>query len=205
MELNNKFRSITIFIAISSLLFPVLKTKANEFKKGFYTSASFGLGKYSGMLQTHPSDYPHDSGFGYEANIGYDFGEKFRIDLSYNNNVSKIESGRHAFFSSYMLNGYVDLPIENSKWEPFLGLGIGSTHVDGTNICYGGGVDHCEDDVLTIGISGGVNYSLSKKIDLTAKLNYFKFDDITIIDSGRTINANDSSNVVANMGLKFKF
>ena len=65
--------------------------------------------------------------------------------------------------------------------------------------------DHCEDDVLTIGISGGVNYSLSKKIDLTAKLNYFKFFVITVIDSGRTINANDSSNVVANMGLKFKF
>ena len=210
MKLNKKFGSITIFVAIWSLFFPVLKTKANEFKKGFYTSASFGIGKYSGMLQTHTennvqSDYPHDSGFGYEANIGYDFGKKFRIDLSFNNNSSKIESGRHAFLSSLMLNGYIDLPIKDSKWEPFIGLGIGSTNVDGTNTCHGGGVDHCEDDVLTIGINGGVNYSLSKKIDLTAKLNYFKFDDITMIDSGRTINANGSSNVVANMGLKFKF
>ena len=210
MKSNKTFRSITIFIGIFSLFFPFLETKANEYKKGFYTSASIGLGKYSGMLQTHTennvqSDYPHDAGFNYEANIGYDFGKKYRFDLSYNNNSSKIESGRHAFISSLMLNGYIDFPIEDSKWEPFIGLGIGTTNVNGTNTCFQGGVDDCVDDVLTIGVSGGVNYALSKTIDLTSKLTYYKFDDITMIDSGRTINANDTFNVVANMGLKFKF
>ena len=210
MKLNKKISSITFFIATFSLFLPVLKVKASEYKTGFYTSASFGLGKYSGMLQTHTeagaqSDYPHDAGFNYEVNIGYDFGKKYRLDLSYNNSSSKIESGRHAFISSLMLNGYIDFPIENSQWEPFLGLGVGSSNVDGTNTCIGGGIDHCVDDVLTIGVSGGVNYSLSKKIDLTGKLTYLKFDDITMIDSGRTIKANDSSNVVASMGLKFKF
>ena len=212
MKSNNMFRSISIFISIFYLLLSGLKAKANEYKKGFYSSVSLGIGKYSGILQTHNdsgvlANYPHTSGFSYEGSIGYDFGKRYRVDLSYANSTSRIEEGNntHAFFSSYMLNGYIDFQIENSKWEPFIGLGIGTTNVDGTNTCFEGGVDHCIDDVLTLGVSGGVNYALSKQLDLTSKLTYYKFDDITIIDSGRTINANDSHNVVANMGLKFKF
>jgi len=212
MKLNKIFRSVSLFISIFYLSLPVLKTKANEYKKGFYSSISFGSGKYSGSLQTHNdsgvlANYPHSSGFSYEGSVGYDFGKRYRIDLSYTNNTSKIEEGNgtHAFFSTLMLNSYIDFPIENSKWEPFIGLGIGTTNVDGTNTCFEGGVDHCVDDVLTLGVSGGVNYALSKKIDLISKLTYYKFDDITIIDSGRTINENNSSNVVANMGFKFKF
>ena len=212
MKLIKIFRSISLSISIFFLLLPVLKTKANEYKKGFYSSVSFGSGKYSGILQTHNdsgvlANYPHSSGFSYEGSIGYDFGKRYRIDLSYSKNNSRIEEGNgtQAFFSSLMLNGYIDFQMENSKWEPFIGLGLGTTNVDGTNTCFEGGVDHCIDDVLTVGVSGGVNYALSNKVDLTSKLTYYKFDDITIIDSGRTIKANDTSNVVANMGLKFKF
>ncbi len=212
MKLNKIFRSISLFASIFYLFLPGLKTNANEYKKGFYSSASFGSGKYSGILQTHNdsgvlANYPHSSGFSYEGSIGYDFGKRYRIDLSYANNTSKIEEGNgtHAYFSSLIMNGYIDFQIEKSKWEPFIGLGIGTTNVDGTNTCFEGGVDHCVDDVLTLGVSGGVNYALSKKVDLTSKLTYYKFDDITMIDSGRVINANASSNVVANMGLKFKF
>ena len=176
MKSNNMFRSISIFISIFYLLLSGLKAKANEYKKGFYSSVSLGIGKYSGILQTHNdsgvlANYPHTSGFSYEGSIGYDFGKRYRVDLSYANSTSRIEEGNstHAFFSSYMLNGYIDFQIENSKWEPFIGLGIGTTNVDGTNTCFEGGVDHCLDDVLTLGVSGGVNYALSKKIDLTAQ------------------------------------
>ena len=212
MKSNNMFRSISIFISIFYLFLSGLKAKANEYKKGFYSTVSLGIGKYSGILQTHNdsgvlANYPHSSGYSYEGSIGSDFGKRYRIDLSYANSTSRIKEGNstHAFFSSYMLNGYIDFHIENSKWEPFIGLGIGTTNVDGTNTCFAGGVDHCLDDVLTLGVSGGLNYALSKQLDLTTKLTYYKFDDITIIDSGRTINANDSYNVVANTGLKFKF
>ena len=110
-----------------------------------------------------------------------------------------------------MLNGYIDFPIKNKRWEPFLGIGIGTTNVNAKNLCYraGNGVD----DVITVGLNAGVNYALTKSIDLTSKVSYLKFDDMTFTDigptylsnNGVTYNAKNTSNVIANLGLKFKF
>ena len=35
-----------------------------------------------------------------------------------------------------MLNGYLDF-IEDTKWEPFIGIGIGTPEIDVEDICVG--------------------------------------------------------------------
>ena len=211
MKFNKITTLIPLLISTISLLFPISKLYAEEYKKGMYTSVGLGIMDYSGIILNDPSDYPHESGFNYEGNIGYDFGKKYRIEIGFNSATSKIESGSHAFFRSIMLNGYIDFPIENKRWEPFLGIGIGTTNVNAKNLCYSAG--NCVDDVITVGINGGINYALTKSIDLTSKVSYLKFDDMTFTDNGPTYlsntaviyNANNTSNVIGNLGLKFKF
>ena len=194
----------TSLVSLSPLT--INSANADEFKKGFYSSYSLGAGTYSDLLLSGTIlSLPFDYGFSYEGGFGYDFGKTFRTELSYTNTTSSISTGNQAKFGSFMFNGYIDFPLGNSKWAPFVGAGIGTTNVDATNLCTAGGTDDCKDNVSTYAISGGINYALNDKTEITTKLTYFGFGDIDVTDDGTTLRVTDSETLSYRVGLTFKF
>lgn len=182
--------------------------RAEEYKSGIYGSINIGGGKFSDVEQPGAATIGFDTGFSYEGSLGYDFGKRFRADISYSNTTSgaTLEGvDIDAKFGSLMLNGYIDFPIAESKWEPFIGVGLGTTKADMEDSCTAAANTDCTDDVFTFGISGGVNYALNSETDITAKITYLGFDDIEIINVGNEVKITDSETLSATVGIKFKF
>ena len=203
------FKSLSTVVTTSLIsLAPLTIDSANaeEYKKGFYSSFGLGAGTFSDLLLSGTIySVPFDYGFSYETGFGYDFGKRFRAELSYTNTTSEISTGNQAKFGSFILNGYVDFPIENSKWAPFLGVGIGTTNVDATNLCTVGGTDDCKDNTSTYSLSGGINYALNDTTEITSKVTYLGFGDIDTTDDGVTLRVSESETLSFRIGLTFRF
>ena len=203
------FKSLSTVVTTSLIsLAPLTIDSANaeEYKKGFYSSFGLGAGTFSDLLLSGTIySVPFDYGFSYETGFGYDFGKRFRAELSYTNTTSEISTGNQAKFGSFILNGYVDFPIENSKWAPFVGVGIGTTNVDATDLCSPGGSDDCKDNVSTYSLSGGINYALNDTTEITSKVTYLGFGDIDTTDDGVTLRVSESETLSYRIGLTFKF
>ncbi len=189
-------------LAISALSAPV---NAEE-EKGFYTAISLGSGTFSDVVVVGtPFSIPFDYGFSYEGAVGYDFG-RIRTEVSYNKTSSAVATGNKIELGSWMFNGFLDFPIKDSKFEPFIGLGYGSTRVDSTNLCTVGGVDSCTDDVGTWGFSIGTGYEISESVDLTGTMTYLGFDTINISDDGSaTVAVTGAETLAFRVGVRFKF
>ena len=193
-------------VASISILPLAQEVKADDYEKGFYGSIGAGAGTFSDLLLLGtPFALAFDAGFSYEGALGYDFGKSFRVDVSYTNTTSSITTGNQAKFGSIIFNGYLDFPIENTKWTPFIGAGYGSTNVDAVNLCTAGGADQCTDDVGTYSLSGGVSYALNPGTDITGKITYLGFNTINVIDDGVGITVLNSETLSAHIGVKFKF
>ena len=203
------FKSLSTVVTTSLIsLAPLTIDSANaeEYKKGFYSSFGLGAGTFSDLLLSGTIySVPFDYGFSYETGFGYDFGKRFRAELSYTNTTSEISTGNQAKFGSFILNGYVDFPIDDSKWAPFVGVGIGTTHVDATNLCTVGGTDDCQDNVNTYSLSGGINYALNDTTEKTSKVTYLGFGDIDTTDDGVTLSVSESEILSYRIGLTFRF
>ena len=193
-------------IASMSILPLSPQVKADDYEKGFYGSIGAGAGTFSDLILVGtPFALGFDPGFSYEGSFGYDFGKHFRTDVSYTNTTSSVSTGNQAKFGSIILNGYLDFPIEDTKWTPFIGAGYGSTNVDAVNLCTAGGADDCTDDVATYSISGGVSYALNSDTDITGKITYLGFDTINVSDDGVGVAVLDSETLSVHIGMKFKF
>ena len=194
-------------IASMNILPLAPEVKADDYEKGFYASIGAGAGTFSDIFYTDtPFAYAFNEGFSYEGSFGYDFGKNFRADISYMNTTSATNiNNDQAKFGSIILNGYLDFPIGDTKWTPFIGAGYGSTNVDAVNLCTSGGSDDCKDDVGTYSLSGGISYALNSNTDITGKITYLGFDDIKITDDGTLITVTESKNLSAHLGIKFRF
>ena len=203
-----KFNSISLLTAGTLALLSTDFVKAEEYKSGVYASINIGAGKFSDVTQAGGGTLEFDSGMSYEGSLGYDFGKRFRADVSYSNTTSSSTINGVDFdvkFSSIMLNGYIDFPIEDTKWEPFIGVGLGTTEGDMDESCTAAANTDCTDNFFTFGITGGVNYALNPGADLTAKITYLGFDDIDITNQGAAVTITDSETLSAHLGIKFKF
>lgn len=208
MKQLKKLSSITLITAGSIALLSPNFVSSEEYKSGVYGSISIGAGKFSDVEQAGAGTIEFDPGFSYEGSLGYDFGKHFRTDLSYSNTSSSATingADIDAKFGSIMLNGYIDFPIEDTKWEPFIGVGVGSTNGDMEDSCTAAANTDCTDDFFTYGISGGVNYSLNPESDITAKITYLGFEDIEITNQGVPITISGGETLSAYVGMKFKF
>lgn len=182
--------------------------KAEEYKPGLYGTINLGAGTFSDVEQAGAGTVEFDAGFSYEGSIGYDFGKHFRTDLSYTKTTSSATlagADIDAEFGSFMFNGYIDFPIEDSKWEPFVGLGVGTTTADMEETCTPAANTDCEAQLFTYGISGGLNYALNPKADIMTKITYLGFEDIEITNVGNVVTITGGETVSAYIGIKFKF
>jgi len=193
-------------IASLSMLPFAKEVKSDDYKKGLYGYIGAGTGTFSDLvIQGTPFSVNFDPGFSFESSLGYDFGKHFRVEASYSNTTSTTVTDNNAKFRSIIFNGYLDFPIENTKWTPFIGAGYGSTNVDAENLCTAGGTDNCKDDVATYSISGGLSYALDSDKDITGKITYLGFDTINVIDDGLAASVTDSETLSVHIGVKFKF
>ena len=140
-----------------------------------------------------------------------DFGKNFRTDISYIRGRSEVDGKASGIndgdvvTKGFMLTGYLDFPIKNTKWEPFIGLGIGSMEMDTTETCDGAATSDCTDDALTYSISGGVNYAINPSTSISAKITYMDYEDIVFTNGGAIIDNIEKSTLSAYTGLKFNF
>ena len=193
-------------IASLSMLPFAKEVKSDDYKKGLYGYIGAGTGTFSDLvIQGTPFSVNFDPGFSFESSLGYDFGKHFRVEASYSNTTSTTVTDNNAKFRSIIFNGYLDFPIENTKWTPFIGAGYGSTNVDAENLCTAGGTDNCKDDVATYSISGGLSYALDSDKDITGKITYLGFDTINVIDDGLAASVTDSETLSVHIVVKFKF
>ena len=206
---NFKFLKIASLLAVGSITLTSNNSLlADEvYESGAYAALGAGAGTWSDLEQGGTTT-EFDSGFSYEGTLGYDFGKTFRTDLTYSGTTSSATIGgtdRDVTFKSFMANIYADFPIDNSKFAPFLGFGIGSTEVDAEETCTAAANTDCTDNVFTYGINGGISYSLNPSTDIYGKVTYLGFSDITITNQGTDTVIQDSETLSAYIGLKFNF
>ena len=200
---------ITSLLAVGSItLTPNNSLIADEvYKSGAYAALGAGAGSWSD-IESGAVTVEFDAGFSYEGTLGYDFGKTFRADITYSGTTSSSSIGAvdvDVFFKSFMANVYVDFPIDNSKFAPFLGFGLGSTEVDAEDTCTAAANTDCTSSVFTYGLNGGISYSLNPSTDIYGKITYLGFSDITLNDAGIETIIQDSETLSAYIGVKFNF
>ena len=84
--LKKSFLLVTLAV---STLGSLLTTRAEEYKKGIYGNLAIGTGTYSDIIWSDGSTDTFQFGFGFETGIGYDFGKRFRTEITYSNTSSE--------------------------------------------------------------------------------------------------------------------
>ena len=212
MTFSKKVKAISLLAASSITFLTGNSLKANEeFPTGMYGIINIGAGEVSSYDDPAGTDMEFDYGFAYELGIGYDFGKNFRTDISYvggktgfDGTVLGIDDGDFEM-KAFMLTGYLDFPIENTKWEPFIGIGVGSMEIDTSDACTTAANTDCSADVFTYSLSGGVNYALNSNTSISAKITYMNPQDFDVTNQGLLIEDIEVSTLSAYTGLNFKF
>ena len=173
---------LALSIASLSTISPLL---AEEKTKGTYFVGSIGAGAmndivFSAALGGGTATF--DPGFSGEFGIGYDFGS-IRTDVTYNSTTTPLAgtTGVDVQVNSFLVSAAYDWRAEK-KWQPYVGLGVGSSTIDinlaatvgGTSITAG------DDNIATAKLKLGVNYEASEDMDIYGELWGQGFDDFTI-------------------------
>ncbi|WP_320667015.1 outer membrane protein [Prochlorococcus sp. MIT 1307] len=198
-----------------------------EDDKGFYGVLSVGIGDIDGTKwestiggTKYGGKAPVDAGFSGEVGIGYDFGA-WRTDLTYENGGGDLgdctetkvtgtncsSTSGEVETNSFMINAYYDIDT-NSKWEPYVGAGIGTTNFDVENFTVGGTKYKLgDDDSTTYQLKAGVTHPVSDKMDLFGEAAYKIYDDIETSTNvaGVKFKVKDSTEWVAKLGLRYMF
>lgn len=168
---------------ICVILAVVLMANAAQAARGkLYASGSLTFGVLAKALDVQ-SDIGIDTGLGLIVALGYDM-NKFRFEGEItlrNYSFDEIEvdgvgtvSVDGDFFSlSYMVNGYYDFKVRRSPHRPYVGLGIGVTHVD---------VDlkglHSEGSTeMAYQVMAGISFRYSRNVFLRAGYRLFGYTD----------------------------
>ena len=173
---------IALSIASLSLISPSI---AEEKTKGTYFVGSIGAGAmndivFSAALGGGTATF--DPGFSGEIGVGYDFGN-IRTDFTFNSTTTPLAgtTGVDVGVNSFLLSAAYDWRADK-KWQPYVGLGVGSSTIDinlattvgGTSITAG------DDDIVTAKLKVGVNYEASENMEVYGELWGQGFDDFTI-------------------------
>ena len=193
---------LAISIASLSAITPL---KAEEKNKGVYFLGSIGAGRmndieFSAALGGGTAEF--DAGFSGEIGVGYDFGS-LRTEFSYNSTNTPLDgvTDVEVDVKSFLLSAAYDWRSDK-KWQPYIGVGVGSSTIDlnlgatvgGTTLTAG------DDNITTVKLKAGVNYEASEDFDVYGEIWGQGFDDFTI----GLIQFTDVSVSGASLGLRVK-
>jgi opacity protein-like surface antigen len=188
--MKRKFLFVVISLSLilsSSVLF----ASDGVNKQGAYFAARLGLCFLDDATLSEEGvpftiDTEFDSGFGFEAAMGYDFG-MFRAEgeIGYRKNdidtfsamgVS-LTGGGDIDTLSFMANGYLDFENQTA-FTPYIGAGIGYAKVSANDISVGGlDVGDEDDSVFAYQFGLGVGYSATESLIIDVAYKYFATDD----------------------------
>ena len=170
---------IALSIASLSAFSPL---SAEEKTKGTYLVGSVGSGVMNDIDFVGGGTVKFDPGFSGEIGLGYDFGS-VRTELTYSSLTTTPEdaSDIDVEVNSFLISAAYDWRADK-KWQPYIGLGVGSSTIDinlaatvgGTSITAG------DDNIATAKLKLGVNYEASEDMDIYGELWGQGFDDFTI-------------------------
>ena len=177
-------RTSLLALSIASLS-AITPLAAEEKTKGTYFVGSIGSGVMNDIVfsaNLGGGTATFDPGFSGEIGVGYDFGD-IRTEFTYNSTNTPLEGFTNVDVDvkSFFLSAAYDWRAEK-KWQPYIGLGIGSSTVDinlaatvgGTSLTAG------DDNIATAKFKLGVNYEASDSMDVYGELWGQGFDDFTI-------------------------
>ena len=173
---------LALSIASLSAVAPIL---AEEKTKGTYFVGSIGTGVmndivFSAALGGGTATF--DPGFSGEVGIGYDFGS-IRTDFTYNSTTTPLAgtTGVDVQVNSFLVSAAYDWRADK-KWQPYVGLGIGSSTVDVTAAATVGATAFTvgDENIATAKFRLGISYEASENMDMYAETWGQSFDDFTI-------------------------
>lgn len=148
---------------LSFILSP--ESKANEKEKGFYVTTSLDLSSTE-VKQDSLHIYGWSS-WGYEAGVGYDFGD-YRLEGTFfkdNGNAfahsGTIQREKQLVYSNYSLTAYRDFH-NTSKATPFIGASAGISD-------YHWSEQGHKQSAFSAGLSAGIDYKATNSIDIFVK------------------------------------
>ena len=173
---------LALSIASLSAISPSI---SEEKTKGTYFVGSIGSGAMNDIVfsaNLGGGTATFDPGFSGEIGVGYDFGN-IRTDFTYNSTTTPLAAttGVDVQVNSFLLSAAYDWRADK-KWQPYVGLGVGSSTIDinlattvgGTSITAG------DENIATAKLKVGVNYEASENMDVYGELWGQGFDDFTI-------------------------
>ena len=197
---------LALSIASLSTISPLL---AEEKTKGTYFVGSIGAGAmndivFSAALGGGTATF--DPGFSGEVGIGYDFGT-LRTQLTYssiNSDLTKIQGTTvdvGVDVSSFLLEGAIDFR-EGKNWQPYVGLGVGSSEISVNLARTVGNVNLVvgDDNISSVIGRVGMSYKASEKVNVYAEGWALAFDDFSI----GTVEFYDCGMTGASLGLRIR-
>ena len=184
------FKNLKKFAVTSSLLVaPFLTTtvvaEEREIHKGFYTVTSLGLTNTTDIDILGGGAIVFDNGVLWNTGLGYDFG-KIRTEITYDTTTENIDTvqgdpaGTQVETRSIYATAYYDFRSDK-KWQPYIGLGIGSAEIKATTAYVGNITLSAGDTNITSAIFKlGVTYSPTGKNDFFIERSGQGFNDFTI-------------------------
>ena len=179
----NMLKNTLLALSIASLS-TITPLQAEEKTKGPYFVGSIGSARMNDILFSADlggGTAKFDPGFSGELGVGYDFGD-FRTEFTYNSSTTELSGTTvDVDVKSFYLSAAYDWRSDK-KWQPYVGLGVGSSTIDiNLNATVGNTSLTAGDENISSAIfKVGVNYEASENIDVYGELWGQGFDTFTI-------------------------
>ena len=190
----------------SSLLTPCFAEDA----KGVYVKPNVGYSNISDIKASALGvsvTTEVDSGMSYGLSVGYDFGNDIRTEIGYDkvtgdfNKVAGVAATGDIDASTFSASVFKDFSTD-SKFTPYVGVGLGTTDIDVGDITISGTTfTGSKSNTETLTLTLGTNYEFNEGSNLFLEGNYRKVGDVTV--SG--VQYTDISTLGVNTGIKFSF
>ena len=165
--------------------------------KGFYGTLSIGVGDFS-SLTVGAVTIDFDPDFNFEGGIGYDFGNDWRGEFSYDRTSSdgfsifNLNLTDSTVVEHLLASAYYDFNNSGNKLTPFVGVSAGNAWVSN------GGETAT---AFAYGISAGANYEIDEDTTLFGKIAHIRATQLDYSVLSIT-NAHDTR---LKVGLRYKF
>ena len=197
MHTHSSMKSIAKLVTAAAVASAAISAPAIADDKGFYGTLSIGGGDFS-SLKVGTATVDFDPGFNFEGGIGYDFGNNWRAEFTYDRTTSE---GWSVFNTSIadstlvehlLASAYYDFNKSDKKLSPFIGVSAGNAWVSN------GGETAT---AFAYGISAGANYEINEDTTLFGKLTHIRATQLNY----STVYITNASDTSLKAGLRYKF
>ena len=188
------FSKIAAAIAVTAA---TISAPAMAEDKGFYATLAIGGGDFS-SIDVGSTEIDFDPGLNLEGGIGYDYGNNWRTEVTYDStesdgySVFNVSLNDETTVEHVLASVYYDFKTDGKKFSPFVGISLGQAWVSN------GGETA---DAFAFGISVGANYDINEKSTLFGKLAHVRASDLEY----STVTITNAYDTSLKVGLRYKF